>query len=79
MRNLIIGMLLGVFLTTAFGVSASISKPRIIGDSGPLNYAVVIDGEVACVRPWVSIPERFVECDSGADEREIRDRPLEAE
>lgn len=54
----LIGLILGSSL--AFGVS---NGPKISGESGTLDYSVVIDGERVCSSPWVSIPDKVIECD----------------
>lgn len=67
MRNLLIGALLGIFLTSAWSVTAKKNGPEIRGESGTLNYEIVIDGEVVCSDPWVSVSERVIECNEVGD------------
>lgn len=63
MRNLLVGLFLGVILTVGFGVSASGPRgPQIQGQSGPLKYAVLVGGEVECVNPWISMEAKTIEC-----------------
>lgn len=64
MRNILIGLSLGVSLTAGFSAAASFQGPTLRGESGRLSYSIVVEGVVECTDPWVSIPERMIECDS---------------
>ncbi len=66
MRNFITGLFLGLVLSAGLITSAEKEGPKLSGESGTLNYAIVVDWEIACVDPWVSVPERTIECDSDA-------------
>ena len=60
MRNFIIGLFIGG-LTAGITASAENKGPKLTGESGRLKYAIVVEGAVECVDPWVSIPERTIE------------------
>lgn len=62
MRNFILGFLFGGALLGGIHVAAS-DGPIISGESGTLEYRIVIDGSVICDDPWMSIPEETIECD----------------
>ncbi len=59
-------MFIGAILTAGLTASAGKKGPKLTGESGRLKYAIVVEGKVECVGPWVSIPERTIECDSDA-------------
>jgi len=61
--HLLIGLFLGSALTAGISASATgIKGPQLRGESGPLKYAVIVGEDVICVDPWVSVPERTIEC-----------------
>ena len=54
MWNFLIGLFLEAALTEGVTVSANLKGPRLTCESGRLRYAVVVEGGVQCVYPWVS-------------------------
>lgn len=54
MRNILIGIVIGVFLTLATAATASSLKPKIVGGSGTLEGVEVqdIDGDKICEDPY---------------------------
>ena len=68
MRNFFIGLILGVSLATGIAVTASVKGPRLTGASGRLSYKVVVEGELMCTDPWVSVREHTIECEPGPEE-----------
>ena len=78
MRNLLIGLFVGVSLTAGFNVAAGPSGPKLTGTSGPLGVYVVAEGEILCENPWVHVSKRTIECFSEEDE-DPTPRPLVAE
>ena len=78
MRNLLIGLFLGASLTAGIGVSAGVRGPKLSGQSGPLGFYVVADGEIVCENPWVHVSKRTIECFS-EEEGEPVPEPLIAE
>ena len=79
MRNFFIGLFLGVSLATGIAATASTKGPRLLGASGRLHYAVAVDGEMMCTDPWVSVPDRVIECDAEPDDGADAGSPLVAE
>ncbi len=77
MRNFIIGLFIGAILTAGLTASAERNGPKLTGESGRLEYSIIVEGEVECVDAWVSIPESTIECDSEApDDPGDRLKPL---
>ena len=68
MRNLLIGLILGISLTAGFTAAADPKYPKIVGESGRLYYAIAVNGEVECEDAWVNVPDKVIECDYEAPE-----------
>jgi hypothetical protein len=62
MRNFLLGFMFGASLLGGINSAAS-DGPIISGESGTLEYRIVIDDSVICDNPWMSIPEETIECD----------------
>jgi len=61
-------MILGITLMAGFGATAKSRGPQLKGESGPLPVAIIAGDEILCTDPWVSIPERTIECYSEPDD-----------
>ena len=68
MRNLLVGLILGVSLTVGFAAGAGPTDPKIVGESGRQYYAIAVNGEVECEDTWANVPDKVIECDYEAPE-----------
>ena len=63
MRNLLIGLILGVSLIAGFTAAAGPNDSKIVGKSGRLYYAIAFNREVECEGAWANVPDKVIECD----------------